>query len=198
MACPSSSNMTKQAPDITFPGSPAALFTAFSLIALQGFGGIIGIIQRELVDRRRWLTNEGFLEDWAVAQVMPGPNVVNLGIILGSRYFGLRGAVAAVAGLLLFPLVLALLFAWLYGLHAERPEVANALRAMGAVATGLISAAGLRLALALRKHPLGPAWCIAIGGLSFAGIAFLRWPLSYVLLGLGTLSCVLTYRRLRP
>ncbi|MGB4928029.1 MAG: chromate transporter, partial [Giesbergeria sp.] len=60
------------------PENPRALFLAFTTLALQGFGGVLAVVQRELVERRHWLTNEEFIEDWAVAQVMPGPNVVNL------------------------------------------------------------------------------------------------------------------------
>ena len=77
------------------PENPRALFLAFTTLALQGFGGVLAVVQRELVERRHWLTNEEFIEDWAVAQVMPGPNVVNLAVMMGDRYFGLRGALSA-------------------------------------------------------------------------------------------------------
>ncbi len=59
------------------PTSPRQLFWAFPTLALQGFGGVMAVVQRELVDRRRWLTTEQFAEDWALAQILPGPNVVN-------------------------------------------------------------------------------------------------------------------------
>jgi chromate transporter len=41
-------------------------------VLAQGFGGVVAIVQREMVERKRWLTNEEFVEDWAVAQIMPG------------------------------------------------------------------------------------------------------------------------------
>ncbi|MCF3971853.1 chromate transporter, partial [Pseudomonas aeruginosa] len=87
------------------------LFVSFTVLALQGFGGVLPVVQRELVERKRWLTHEEFIEDWAVAQIMPGPNVVNLALTLGARWFGLRGALAAISGLLAMPLVLVLLLA---------------------------------------------------------------------------------------
>jgi hypothetical protein len=68
------------------------LFLSFTWLALQGFGGVLAVVQRELVEKKRWLTREEFIEDWAVAQIMPGPNVINLSIMLGCRYFGWRGA----------------------------------------------------------------------------------------------------------
>src|SRR4051812_17732106 len=82
------------------PASEADLFISFTLLALQGFGGVLAVVQRELVDKKQWLTREEFVEDWAVAQIMPGPNVINLSLMIGGRYFGLRGAVAALAGML--------------------------------------------------------------------------------------------------
>ena len=86
------------------PASATDLFRAFNRLALQGFGGVLPVAQRELVERLRWLTREQFLELLALAQVLPGPNIINLGLILGDRYFGLRGGLAAVAGMLLAPM----------------------------------------------------------------------------------------------
>ncbi len=178
------------------PESLTDLFVSFTLLALQGFGGVLAVVQRELVEKKRWLTREEFIEEWAVAQIMPGPNVVNLSLMIGHRYFGLRGAMAALAGMLTVPLVVVLLLALVYAQFAGHPGVAGALRGMGAVAAGLITATGLKLIGALRNNPLGLPLCITLAVLCFAGIALLRLPLVYVLLGLGTLACTLTYKRL--
>ena len=90
----------RTAPDpsaLSAPQSRTDLFWSFTWLALQGFGGVLAVVQRELVEKKRWMTREEFIEDWAVAQIMPGPNVVNLSIMIGDRYFGLRGALAALA-----------------------------------------------------------------------------------------------------
>jgi len=178
------------------PQSLADLFLSFTFLALQGFGGVLAVVQRELVEKKRWLTREEFVEDWAVAQTLPGPNVVNLSLMIGSRYFGWRGALASVAGMLTFPLVIVLCLALVYTRYANDPQVAGALRGMGAVAAGLITATGLKLAPALRRHPLGLPLSIGLALACFAGIALLRLPLAYVLFGIGGLACVLTYRKL--
>ncbi|MBC7597616.1 MAG: chromate transporter [Polaromonas sp.] len=178
------------------PQSLTDLFVSFTLLALQGFGGVLAVVQRELVEKKRWLTREEFVEEWAVAQIMPGPNVVNLSLMIGHRYFGLRGALAALAGMLTVPLVVVLMLALVYAQFAGHPGVAGALRGMGAVAAGLIAATGLRLMGALRLHPLGLPMCIALALACFTGIALLRLPLAYVLLGLGLTACTLTYRKL--
>jgi len=180
------------------PASPTDLFVSFTWLALQGFGGVLAIVQRELVERKRWMTRDEFIEDWAVAQIMPGPNVVNLSLMVGSRYFGLKGALAALAGMLCVPLVVVLLLALLYAHYAAHPGVAGALRGMGAVSAGMIAATGLKLAGALTTNVLGLRTCAALGVLCFVAIALLRWPLVYVLLGLGSAASVMAYRKLPP
>jgi chromate transporter len=185
-----------QSPDRNQPNSLSDLFISFTLLALQGFGGVLAVVQRELVEKKRWMTPEEFVEDWAVAQILPGPNVINLALMIGDRHFGLRGAVVAVAGMLTFPLMVVLGLALVYTHFAGNPQVASALRGMGAVAAGLITATGLKLSGAMLRHPLGAPLCIALGAATFAAIALLRLPLVWVLLVLGGLSCVLTYRKL--
>ena len=180
------------------PKSLTDLFVSFTLLALQGFGGVLAVVQRELVENKRWMTREEFVEEWAVAQIMPGPNVINLAVAIGDRYFGVRGAAVAVSGLLLVPLLLVLLLGIVYSRFAGNPHVAGALRGMGAVAAGLVTATGLKLAGSLRTHALGVAACAVLGVLTFAAIVFLRLPLLGVLLVLGGISCTLVWRKLRP
>jgi chromate transporter len=178
------------------PASLGDLFTSMTLLALQGFGGVLAVVQRELVEKKRWMTREEFVEEWAVAQIMPGPNVVNLALMIGHRYFGLRGALAAVSGMLAVPLLVILVLAVLYSRFGANEHIAGALRGMGAVAAGLITATGLKLAAALRTHPLGPALAAVFAIATFAGIALLRWPLAWVLPLVGGLSCIATWARL--
>lgn len=180
------------------PQSIREVFWTFNWLALQGFGGVLAVVQRGLVEHKRWLTNEEFIEEWAVAQVLPGPNVINLALMLGDRYFGLRGALAAVAGMLALPTVLILLLALVYAQYAGHPQVAGALRGMGAVAAGLIAATGIKLVPALRRHPLGMRSSLAFVALVFAAIALLRWPLVGVLAAFGGVACVWTWRRIAP
>jgi len=178
------------------PKTLGALFWSFTGLALQGFGGVLAIVQRELVERRRWLTREEFVEDWAVAQVLPGPNVVNLSLMLGDRFFGLRGALVAMAGILCFPLLGVLLLATLYASVQTLPVAQGALRGMGAVAAGLITATGLKLLPALKQNVVGTLVSIGSIAITIIAIAWLRLPLAWVLLGLGGLTCAWAYRQL--
>jgi chromate transporter len=179
------------------PTSKSDLFWSFSWLALQGFGGVLAVVQRELVERKQWLTREEFVEDWAVAQILPGPNVVNLSLMLGDRYYGFQGALLAMAGMLLFPLLIVLGLVLLYSGVADQPHIQGALRGMGAVTAGLITATGLKLLPALQRNPLGQGLSWLFVALSFVAIGLLRVPLVWVLLSLGGLACTLAYRALR-
>ena len=172
------------------------LFWSLTFLALQGFGGVLAVVQRELVEKRQWLSNEEFMEDWAVAQIMPGPNVVNLSIMLGERYFGWRGALVGLCGMLAFPMLVVISLTLVYAQFAGNPAVAGALRGMGAVAAGLVAGMGLKLAGTLRKHPLGKWYCTGLAMAAFVLVAVLRLPLFWALVLVGGSGCVLTYRRL--
>ncbi len=185
-------------PPLNSPQSLTDLFLSFTVLALQGFGGVLAVVQRELVERKRWMTREQFVEDWAVAQILPGPNVVNLSMMIGDRHFGLRGALVAVCGMLAAPLCVVLALALLYTQFATNPHVAGALRGMGAVAAGLVTATGFKLLGVLRTNPMGLALCLVLAALCFTAIALLRLPLAWVLLALGGIACVLTWHRIEP
>lgn len=178
------------------PRSRTDLFLSFTWLALQGFGGVLAVVQRVLVEEKRWMTRQQFVEDWAVAQIMPGPNVVNLSMMIGGRYFGLGGALAALAGMLAAPLVLALLLAMAFDRVSDTAWAQGALRGMGAVSAGLIAAVGLKLIAALRGNPMGMPACIALAILSFVGVGVMRWPLVWVLLGTGLIGCSWAYLQL--
>jgi chromate transporter len=179
------------------PCSPAELFLGFAGISLQGFGGVLAVSQRVLCERRRWLTHEQYLELLSIGQLLPGPNICNLALIMGDRHFGWRGALAALAGLILPPLGIVLAVAALYSRHAAHPAVAGAVRGMGVVSAGLIVGSSLRLLDALRRNPMGMPACLALGGAAFALVALFHVPLVWVLLGMGLAGSVLAWRRLR-
>ncbi|MCS6810027.1 MAG: chromate transporter, partial [Tepidimonas sp.] len=137
------------------------------------------------------------VHDWAVAQLLPGPNVVNLALMIGGRQFGWRGALAALAGMLLAPLVL-LVLAAVFAHVAGHPAAQGALRGMGAVAAGLILGTALRLLAPLRANAMGWTCSAVLAALTFVAVAWIRLPLAPVLLSLGALGWWLAARRLRP
>jgi chromate transporter len=197
MSAPPPSEMAEGAP--ARPASLSDLYWSLSWLALQGFGGVLAVVQRELVEKKRWLTQEEFIEDWAVAQILPGPNVVNLSLMIGGRHFGWRGALVALAGILSIPTLIVLLLAVAFAGVADEPAARGALRGLAAVATGLIAATGLKLLPALRMNAMGRGACLLLGVLTFGAIALLRLPLIVVLFGLGLPACAWAWYRLgRP
>lgn len=178
------------------PASCSALFLAFTGLALQGFGGVLAVAQRVVCEERRWMSKAEFVEALALAQVLPGPNVCNLALMIGDRYFGTRGAFAALAGMMAVPLAFVLAATALYAQFASHPLMAGALRGMGAVAAGLIIGTAFKLAAALRRNPLGLPLQVLLGGACFTMIAVLRWPLPWVLPAIGIPACLLAWQRL--
>ena len=191
---PTGADADTQAPG---PRSLRELFFAFNVLALQGFGGVLAVAQRGLVEQRRWLTPAQFLEVLSVSQVLPGPNIVNLGLIVGDRFFGLRGAAAAMAGMLLVPTAIVLTLTALYAEYSHLPVAAGALRGMGAVAAGLVFATAGKLAVGLRSNPMGAGLNAAFVAAALLTVGWLRWPLAGVLLGLGPLAVFVAWWRLR-
>ena len=146
---------------------------------------MLPVAQRELVDKRGWLTREEFAETLSVGQVLPGPNIVNMALMIGDSYFGWRGAFAALAGILAAPLVIVLTLATLYAQIAATPMASGAIRGMGAVAAGLIFAMAIKLAPTLKKNPLPLPLCAAAMLATWALVGGWRVPLAWVVLGLG-------------
>jgi chromate transporter len=179
------------------PTSLSDLFFTFNRMSLQGFGGVLAVAQRELVERTRWMTREQFVETLAVSQVLPGPNIVNMALMIGDRHFGLRGAFVALAGMLLVPLVIVLALTALYAQFATHPMVSGALRGMGAVAAGLVISTAVKLSTTLKKSAMGLPLGIAFAAVTFIAVAVLRWPLVWVLGGLGPIAVACAFWRLR-
>jgi chromate transporter len=183
--------------ELQSPRSRTDLFWSFNWLALQGFGGVLVVAQRELVEKKRWLTREQFVEDWAVAQTLPGPNVVNLALMLGDRYFGLLGGLSALAGILLIPMLLVIALTIFYREFSMIPAVSGAVRGMGAVSAGLIASVAIKMLGALKSNPMRAPVCWSIASLTFVAVGLLRWRLAWVLLGFGVLSCLWCYQCLK-
>lgn len=186
------------------PSSPTSLrdlFVAFTLLAMQGFGGVLAVAQRELCDRRQWLTQAEFLQLLSTAQVLPGPNVCNLSLMIGDKFFGWRGALVALSGMIAAPLVLLLSLAWaLTQAHQVghwQSTIQDALSGVATVAAGQIIGTVLKLSAPLKEHALGAPLCALLAVAAFLMMTWLHWPLVWILLGLGGSTCLYTYWTLK-
>ncbi len=168
-----------------------ALFLAFAEIALSSFGGAVAWSRHVLVVRRRWMTEREFAELFGLCQALPGPNVVNLSIHLGTRYHGAAGAAVAFAGFLLVPLVVALPLVAVYTYAGHFELVRAGLRGVAAAASGLLLATGIKIALPYRGDPAA----VLFAALAFVGVGLLHWPLLAVLFALAPASIALVWWR---
>lgn len=171
----------------------AALFFGFLKVGLSGFGGVMPFAQRMLVEERAWLTEREFTEVLSLSQFLPGPNIVNMSIILGNRFGGPLGSVVASLGLMLMPFLIVLALTALYARFAGLDAVRGATAAVSSAATGLIIAMGLKMARPLAKT----GWQVVIVALGFIALALWRVPLLWALLALAPLAVACAWRTRR-
>jgi len=174
------------------PPDLKALFLGFSQVGLSGFGGVLPFARRMLVEQRRWMTAEEFNAQLGLCQFLPGPNVINLAVVVGKRYQGLAGAVVAPLGLLAGPFLIALLLAMLYDRYGSLPLAQGMLRGIAAVGAGLLFAMAWRMAQAIKDKPVFLPFSL----LTVAAIAGLRWPMPWVMLAGLVLAGGVAYWRL--
>ena len=184
------------APDIpasTPPIQPGLieLFVAFAKMSLAGFGGVLYWARRGIVDQHRWMTAEEFNETYALCHFLPGPNIVNLSVVFGSRFRGIAGGIAAFAGLIGPPMVIATILAALYARYGEIDALRRILAGVSCAAIGLLMATVLRMMMPLlRKRDLvGLVVLVAV----FVAIGVARLPLQAVLLVAIPLSLAITF-----
>src|SRR5665811_475957 len=128
---------------ISVPPSLFALFVAFAKMSLAGFGGVMVWARRGIVDQHRWMTADEFNETYALCHFLPGPNVVNLSVVFGSRFRGIAGSVAGFAGLLGPPVVIVTILAALYARFGEIESLRRILAGVSCAAVGLLISAML-------------------------------------------------------
>lgn len=173
--------------------SRTELFLGFLFVGLRGFGGVLPWARQMIVEERRWLTEEEFVELYSLCNLLPGPNIVNVSIALGARFQGLAGSIAAISGLMTAPLAIVLALGALYERYHALPALGPLLHNLSAAAAGMVLAAGCKMAKPQWRKPLS----VAIALLAFAGVGLLHWPLVWVVLALVPASLAL-HRRLKP
>lgn len=173
------------------PRSTREIFMTFARIGLSGFGGVLFWMRRVLIQEKRWVTDQEMLEGLAIGQILPGPNIYNLSIMLGYRWAGLRGAFAAVGGLLAAPIVILVILGLLYKAYSGVPVLQRALGGMAAVAAGLLLASAVGMAAALPRRFV--PWLFML--LAFAAVGIMRWPLLYVMAALGPIAILVAWRK---
>jgi len=194
---PESLPKTAPTPDMSASRPPGLfeLFLAFARMSLAGFGGVLVFARRGIVEEHRWMTAEEFNETFALCHFLPGPNVVNLSVVFGSRFRGVAGSIAAFAGLLGPPLVIVTILAALYVRYGEVDALRRILAGVSCAATGLLLSAVVRMATPLikKRDVIGLLVMAAV----FIAIGLLRLPLPTVLLLAAPVSVAIAFARRR-
>ena len=189
---PDSSPAAVAAPDslALTPPSLIALFVAFAKMSLAGFGGVLVFARRAIVEQHRWMTADEFNETFALCHFLPGPNIVNLTMVFGSRFRGIAGGIAAFAGLLGPPVVIMTILATLYARFGDVEALRRVLAGVSCAAVGLLISVAIRMMLPLikRRDAAGLIVLLAV----FVAIGIARLPLPAVLLVAAPISIAVT------
>jgi len=164
----------------TQPPGLVTLFFAFAKMSLAGFGGVLPFARRAIVERHRWMTADEFNETFALCHFLPGPNIVNLSFVFGSRFRGLTGGLAAFFGLVGPPMVLVMGLAVLYAHFGDIPVLRRILAGISCAAVGLLVATVFRMMMPLIGRRELPPLILMVAVFTAIGLA--RWPLQFVLL----------------
>lgn len=175
------------------PPSLAALFSGFLTLGLTGFGGVLPLARRMVVEDRRWLNGAEFTELLGLCQFLPGGNIINLSVAIGLRFHGAAGALAAMIGLIAAPTAIVVVLGVVYERFAADPLVRHAFAGLAAAAAGLLVSTAVRIAMPIRSDVVA----IAVAALGFIAVAVLRLPLVPAMLALAALSIALTWWRAR-
>jgi chromate transporter len=190
--------MTTPQPKPPQPARPdpglAELFVGFLSIGVIAFGGVLPITRRAMVERYKWINEEEFIELLALSQFLPGPNITNFAVVLGSRFRGPAGSVSAVLGLTLVPAVIVIILGIVFTHYANVQALGGVVAGFAAAAAGLVISMVVRIAEPMWRHPTLRTWGIALA--AFAGVALIGFPLPWVMLVLAPLSVVLAWRAL--
>ncbi len=169
------------------------LFFGFLKVGTQGFGGVLPWARRMIVEERHWLSEVEFTDLLSLCQLLPGPNIVNVSVALGHRFDGLKGALAAVFGLLAAPFCIVLALGMLYDAYGTSETLGGVFRNLGAAAAGLVVATAWKVGKPYIRRP--EAMVVAV--LAFVAVVIFNWPLIYVVLVLAPLSVGWVWRLAR-
>ncbi|MBV9537810.1 MAG: chromate transporter [Acidisphaera sp.] len=139
-----------------------ALFAGFFEVGMLGFGGVLPLARRMIVERRRWLTAPEFTDLLALCQFLPGGNIINVSVTVGLRFRGVPGALAALLGLLAAPTAVALALAAVYMRTRDEPAVRRLFAGLAAAAAGLVLATAIKIARPLIGQPRALAVAVAV------------------------------------
>lgn len=166
------------------------IFRLFLTAGLVSFGGGVVAYEREYVVRdRKWLTDEEFLSALEISETLPGLNSVNIAVIVGDNLRKVRGAIAAMLGIMLPGTIVMMTLGVLWEQSRHDPRVTDFLLGIAAAAVGLL----LVVTVQMGRNQFTHFPDVIVIALTFVAVSIFRVSLLWVLIVLGTLS-ILLYR----
>lgn len=192
MSAPNNSNVSSEQIIEHHSEKPGCreLFMGFFILGLTGFGGVLPMARRMIVEKKNWLSGEEFTELLGLCQFLPGGNIINLSVALGNEFRGLRGALAAIFGLILAPTAIVVCLGLVYARFQNDPLVEHLFAGLAAGAAGLLLSTGIKMLLPLKGNWLQ----LGIVATGIVAIAGLRLPMLLVMLVLAPVSILLYWR----
>jgi chromate transporter len=169
--------------------STGVLFRGFLTLGLMGFGGVLPLARRMVVEDRQWMSAAEFADLLGLCQFLPGGNIINLSVAIGLRFRGVPGAIASLVGLLAAPSVIVVLLGMIYDRFADDPAVRHVFAGLAAAAAGLLVALAIKLLLPLWRKPVP----LTLAVLCFLAVAVFRVPLLLAMLVLAPLSILVRH-----
>jgi chromate transporter len=172
------------------PPTARQIFAGFLGIGLMGFGGVLPLARRMLVEDKHWLSPQEFSDLLGLCQFLPGGNVINMSVAVGMKFRGWRGALAGILGLTAVPTGFVIVLGVLYDRYSGDPHVQHVFAGLAAAAAGLLIGMAWKMLKPLLKKPVA----LLVVALLFAAIAVFRLPLILVMLVLAPFSVLLSWR----
>ena len=170
--------------------SSRELFLGFLMLGLIGFGGVLPLARRIIVEQRRWLTAAEFTDMLGLCQFLPGGNIINLSVAIGLHFRGVSGALASLLGLIAAPSAIVIALGVVYQRFQDNPSVQHMFAGLAAAASGLLISMALKMLMPILKKPVP----LLIASLFFISIALLRLPLLPTMLVLAPLSVIAIWK----
>jgi chromate transporter len=146
------------------------LILTFAKVGVCTFGGgyaMLPILQREVVEKKGWATNEELTDYFAIGQCTPGVIAVNTATFIGHKHKGIPGAILTTLGLISPSLVIITTIAAFLSNFADIPVVQHALGGVNAAVVAMIASSALKLSKSTLKGPLSLAIFAAVLILAF-------------------------------
>lgn len=161
-----------------------ALFREFLVIGATSFGSTVPYLRAGLVERRGWLADREFVELLSISQAMPGLNATNMAVLVGQRFAGIPGAIAAIIGVCLPGAVLMFAIGIVYRSHGDHAWATAALKGVAAASVGLT----LNTALGLSKRSLAGRFDWVFIAITVLAVNRFHLPVLLALVGAGLLA----------